>query len=342
MAPPATGMMLTSPEAPSVIARLSEMPWLTGLQRYHQRLAALRAGRTFTRLPSDSFRSVWEGLQGANPALEQWRHLFIQEARAMARGQGENRLTILIGDSLTFAFPSEILPGGRFWLNQGISGENTSQILHRLSAAAAVKPHAIYVLAGINDLRQGSSDRQVVNNLRRIIRDLQQQQPAAQIIIQSILPTRFDALPGERIDGLNQALKGMVRTQAASYFDLNAYFRNSRGKLQLALTTDGLHLSLAGYQVWQQALHIAETRIMNGRDEAYQQWLRRTDYFVLEGRKYHWGRHQVQLGETLEMLANASFGRSDVYYSDLIAIRNDFHLSTLTPNQIIDLPNPVT
>ena len=205
--------MLTSPEAPSVIARLSEMPWLTGLQRYHQRLAALRAGRTFTRLPSDSFRSVWEGVQGVNPALEQWRHLFIQEARAMAKGQGENRLAILLGDSLTFAFPSEILPGGRFWLNQGISGENTSQVLQRLSSSSSSNPHAIYVLAGVNDLRQGGSDRQVVDNIRRIIRHLQQQHPAAQIIIQSLLPTRFDSLPTDRIDGVNQALKGMVRTQ---------------------------------------------------------------------------------------------------------------------------------
>ena len=112
--------------------------------------------------------------------------------------------------------------------------------------------------------------------------------------------------------------------------------------MQRALTTDGLHLSLAGYQVWQQALHIAETRIINGRDEAYQQWLKQTDYFVLEGKKYHWGRHQVQIGETLELLANMSLGRSDVYYSDLIAIRNNFHLSTLEPNQTIDLPNQIT
>ena len=334
--------MSTSPEAPSVIARLSAMPCLTGLQRYHQRLEALRAGKTFTRLPSDSFRPIWEGVQGANPALEQWRHLFIQEARAMAKGQGKNRLAVLVGDSLTFAFPSEILPGGRFWLNQGISGENTSQILQRLSAAAPVNPHAIYILAGINDLRQGGSDRQVVDNLRRIIRDLQQQHPAAQIVIQSLLPTRLDALPVERIDGVNQTLKGMVRTQSASYFDLNAYFRNSYGRLQRALTTDGLHLSLAGYQVWQQALNIAETRIMNGRDESYQQWLKHTDYFVLEGKKYHWARHQVQVGETLEMLASNSFGRGDIYYSDLIAIRNDFHLSTLAPNQTIDVPNPIT
>ena len=181
-----------------------------------------------------------------------------------------------------------------------------------------------------------------MDNLRRIIRHLQRQHPAAQIIIQSILPTRFNALPATRIDGVNQALKRMVRTQGASYFDLNAYFRNGRGQLQRALTTDGLHLSLAGYQVWQQALHIAETRIMNGRDEAYQQWLKQTDYFVLEGKKYQWKRHQVQPGETLAMLTNMSLGRSDIYYSDLIAIRNDFHLSPLEPDQTIEIPKSIT
>ncbi|MEO0132924.1 MAG: GDSL family lipase, partial [candidate division WOR-3 bacterium] len=56
---------------------------------------------------------------------EQWVSQLGREAKAVAKNPPE-RLFILAGDSITMWFPPELLPPGKTWLNQGISGE-TSQ-----------------------------------------------------------------------------------------------------------------------------------------------------------------------------------------------------------------------
>jgi hypothetical protein len=103
---------------------------VSGSQLYYQRVAALKAGKIYTRLPADSFQSFWakgatKGALLQKPTHEQWKRLLEQEAKAVAKGQGANRLAVLLGDSLSMWFPLEGLPSGQLWLNQGISGENS-------------------------------------------------------------------------------------------------------------------------------------------------------------------------------------------------------------------------
>ena len=243
---------------------------VSGSQLYLQRLAALKAGKIYTRLPIDSFQQFWakevateELLQ--QPTHEQWINLLDQEAKAMAKGQGSNRLSILLGDSLSLWFPSQGLPGGQLWLNQGISGENSRQILNRLSAFSQTRPDTIYVLAGINDLRQGATDQVILDNLRQIVRRLHLNHPEAQVIMQSILPTRLAAIPSERIRNLNQQIAVIAQQEKAGYLNLYTLFADGQGQMQQDLTTDGIHLTRRGYEVWQDALHYAEYSIAANR-----------------------------------------------------------------------------
>ena len=236
----------------------------SGTQLYYQRVAALKAGKIYTRLPADSFQSFWakgtetQALQLKKPSHEQWKRLLEQEAKAVAKGQGSNRLTVLVGDSLSMWFPSERLPGGQLWLNQGISGENSSQILKRLSAFSQTRPDTIYVLAGINDLRQGATDRAILDNLRQIVRRLRLNHPQAQVIVESILPTRLSAIPNERIRKLNQQIAVIAQQEGTGYLNLHNLFADGQGQLRPDLTTDGLHLTRRGYEVWQEALQYAD------------------------------------------------------------------------------------
>ncbi len=243
----------------------------SGTQLYYQRIAALKAGKIYTRLPADSFQSVWakEATTKAQslpkPTHEQWQRLLEQEAKAVSKGQGSNRLAILVGDSLSLWFPSEGLPQGQLWLNQGISGENSGQILRRLSAFSQTRPSTIYLLAGINDLRQGASDPVVLNNLRQIVRRLRLNHPQAQIVMQSILPTRLSAIPNQRIRNLNQQIAVIAKQEGAGYLNLNALFADGQGQIGEDLTTDGLHLTRRGYEVWQEGLQYAESLIAANR-----------------------------------------------------------------------------
>lgn len=244
----------------------------SGSQLFYQRLAALKAGKIYTRLPVDSFQSYWANQAGTKalalqkPSYEQWKRLLAKEARAVSQGQGSNRLSVLVGDSLSLWFPQERLPGGSLWLNQGISGDNSRGILKRLSAFSQTRPDVIYVLAGINDLRQGATDETILDNLRQIVRRLRQEHPRSSVIVQSILPTRINTIPNRRIRNLNQQLAILAQQQGAGYLDIHSRFSDVEGNLRVDLTTDGLHLSGRGYEVWQSALQQAESVIALNRN----------------------------------------------------------------------------
>lgn len=232
----------------------------SGAQLYQQRRAALAAGRLYTHLPGDSFAAAWEAATQP-PTHEQWQQLLRHEAQAIAQGQGDNRLTVLLGDSLSQWFPSQGLPRGSFWLNQGISGENSHQVRQRLRALQSTRPSTIYLMVGINDLRQGAEDATILANLRAIAQELRQQHPEAVIVLQSLLPTRWPSLGRERLEPLNRAIRQVAQAEGLVYLHLYPLFTDTDGQLRSELTTDGLHLSPQGYQVWQAALQAAEQQL---------------------------------------------------------------------------------
>lgn len=225
----------------------------TSSQLYQQRLEALRQGKTYTRLPTDSFVNVWANAS-QSVTYEQWKALLEREAAAMAKGQGINRLTVILGDSISQWLPSQQLSSDRFYLNQGISGDTTGGILQRLSALDQVRPDTIYVMAGVNDLKNGKTNQEILANLQKIMQQLRQTHPQAQVIINSVLPTRLAAIPSDRTVPLNQQIARLAEQEGVSYLALTSAFTNSDGTLRREFTTDGLHLSPQGYTVWTSAL----------------------------------------------------------------------------------------
>jgi len=213
----------------------------------------LRQGKTYTRLPTDSFLEVWANASQA-VTYEQWTALMKREAAAMLKGQGNNRLTVIIGDSISQWLPSELLLSDRFYLNQGISGDTTGGILQRLSVLDQVSPDTIYVMAGVNDLRNGKTNEEILANLQKIMQQLRQTHPQAQVIINSVLPTRLVAVPSDRTTFLNQQIAHLAEQEGVRYLELTSAFTESDGTLRREFTTDGLHLNPQGYAVWTSAL----------------------------------------------------------------------------------------
>ncbi|RMF64816.1 MAG: hypothetical protein D6742_14110 [Cyanobacteria bacterium J069] len=245
---PAPPLLLAPTTPPSSIRPQS------GAQQYQQRWAALQLGLTYTRMAADSFHPQW-ATATQQPTYEQWVSLLGNEARAMAAGQGSNRLSVLVGDSISQWFPVEQLSRDRFWLNQGISGDTSAGVLRRLSLFQNTRPTEIHLMVGINDLRRGASNADLLSNLSQIMQQLRQDHPQAQILVYSILPTRLPALPPERIYDINQNLEAIARQQKVAYVDLQRFFaEETSGILRHDLTTDGIHLSRQGYALWQWAI----------------------------------------------------------------------------------------
>lgn len=197
---------------------------------------------------------------------QQWVDLLGREAQVVASKKPAN-LAILLGDSISLWFPAQLLPTGKNWLNQGISGETTSGLLQRLYLLDNTKPQVIFVMIGINDLLRGTSTNTIVANQRLIVRHLRKAHPQTKIILQSILPhsgeqstwERRDLLletPNVDIQTINRHLKALAHQERIIYLDLYALFADNEGKLRTELSSDGLHLNEEGYKLWRIALQI--------------------------------------------------------------------------------------
>jgi lysophospholipase L1-like esterase len=237
----------------------------SGPQLYSQRVSALKAGRLYTRLPLDSFRDSWAN-SPQKPSYDQWRKLLALESRAVAKGQGQRRLGVVIGDSLSLWLPAQTLPNSHIWLNQGISGDTTKNILRRVNAFKQTRPDSIYLMAGVNDLRKGESDETILRNLRQIMRQLRSNHSDANIMVQSILPTSI-GISSDRIQNLNQAIELIAYQEKVNYLDLYSRFVSDQGKMPAELSTDGLHLNGRGYSIWSSVLRDTETWIAINRGE---------------------------------------------------------------------------
>jgi lysophospholipase L1-like esterase len=229
------------------------------LQREERLLGAARAGATAaqpTPAPTLGPRLQW--------SYDQWVAQLKREADAAAEKKPQ-RLSVLAGDSISLWFPPELLPPGRVWLNQGISGETSEGLLKRLTLFDRTDPETVFVMIGINDLIRGVGDDTILNNQRLIIQDLRSVHPYTQIVVQSILPhsaskatwegrERLLAIPNERIRRLNKELAAIAAEQGVEYLDLYPLFADAQGNLPMSFSTDGLHLNSQGYLVWRSAL----------------------------------------------------------------------------------------
>jgi lysophospholipase L1-like esterase len=199
-------------------------------------------------------------------SYNQWVDVLAQEAKAAAE-RPPKRLTVLAGDSISLWFPNDLLPLNRAWLNQGISGETSTGLLKRLDLLDSTKPETIFVMIGINDLIRGADDSTVLDNEEQIVRYLNDEHPQSQIVVQSILPhagkqvtwegrDRLLSISNSRIRALNKELKAIADAEDVYFLDLYPLFADADGNLRPELTTDGLHLSPKGYQVWSTALQL--------------------------------------------------------------------------------------
>ncbi len=230
---------------------------LSGPQLYTQRLYALLQGQVYTSLKEGAIPRLW-GNAASQPTYQQWQQLLRQEAYLAVKQRGDRPLGVLLGDSLSLWFPSDLLPPNKIWLNQGISGENTQQILARLDSLQGLPVDTIYLMAGVNDFKQGIAETVFLDNMRALIRGLRCQHPNATIVLQSLLPTNHDYLQGERVIRLNQQIQAIARQEGANYLNLYPLFAAANGTLRPELSTDGLHLSRTGYDIWQGAMQNLE------------------------------------------------------------------------------------
>ncbi len=217
-----------------------------------------------TRL-SNSAEAAAVPFESSPPGYQQSLGQLKDDAQLVAALKPKH-LAILAGDSLSLRFPAGKLSEYQV-LNQGISGETTAGLLKRLNVFDQTQPDVIFVMIGINDLLRGRSNSEILEDQRRVIEDLKATHPGAKIVMQSVLPhaveqvtwegrDRLLAIPNHRIKTLNEGIKAIAQAESVNFFNLYPLFADSQGNLRRELSSDGLHLSTQGYEVWGIALQV--------------------------------------------------------------------------------------
>ncbi|MGB9604654.1 MAG: GDSL-type esterase/lipase family protein [Bryobacteraceae bacterium] len=167
---------------------------------------------------------------------------------------------VFLGDSITDGWPlNEYFPG-RDFVNRGISGQITGEMLGRMKADVIdLKPAAVLVLAGTNDIARGVELTTIENNLT-MIADLAEFH-GIKPLFASLLPVsdyhkdknpayeQTRRRPPELIRRLNEWIQNFCRQRNFVYVDYYSQLVDSAGFLRADLADDGLHPNAAGYRL---------------------------------------------------------------------------------------------
>ncbi|MEJ8843325.1 GDSL-type esterase/lipase family protein [Lacibacter sp. H375] len=169
---------------------------------------------------------------------------------------------IFLGNSITDGAEWAQLFNDLRMKNQGISGDVTAGLLHRLDVVTDRKPAKIFLLIGTNDLARGISADTVLHNIYLLADYVKQQSPKTKLYVQSILPVndvygKFagHTKNGEKIKAANELLKSNATAHNYQYIDLYSAFVDENGKLKKELSNDGLHLMGNAYLLWKQIVY---------------------------------------------------------------------------------------
>lgn len=172
---------------------------------------------------------------------------------------GENRV-VFFGDSITDIWKLDESFPGKPYINRGIGGQTTSQMLVRFRQDVInLQPKVVVVLAGTNDIA-GNTGPIANEDIEANLTDLAELARAhdIRVIFCSLLPVYnytpaskdfFAQRPRDRILALNDWLKNYSAANNLIYLDYFHSMVDSNGMLQRNLSDDGLHPNKAGFSV---------------------------------------------------------------------------------------------
>jgi len=196
-----------------------------------------------------------------------WANLkrFHADDIALQAPAADEKRVVFMGDSITELWlrngvpPGSTTPGffpGKQYINRGISGQTTPQMLVRFRPDVInLKPLAVVILAGINDVAGNTGDmtlEQTEENLASMAELAQAN--GIRVVMCSVLPAfDFPWRPGKEPAPKVIALNSWIKTYAAQhghvYVDFYSAMVDERGGLPTKLSGDGVHPSKAGYDI---------------------------------------------------------------------------------------------
>ena len=180
-----------------------------------------------------------------------------KEANAMlaAPKPGENRV-VFMGDSITQGWKLDESFPGKPYINRGIGGQTTPQMVVRFRQDVVdLKPKVVVILAGINDIA-GNTGPMTLEQTEGNIASMAELARAngIRVVLCSVLPA-FDfpwapgLTPAPKVVEVNAWMKQYAADKGDVYVDYYSAMKDERGGLPPTLSTDGVHPLPAGYAI---------------------------------------------------------------------------------------------
>jgi lysophospholipase L1-like esterase len=185
---------------------------------------------------------------------------------------GEPRV-VFFGDSITDMWKLDESFPGKHYINRGIGGQTTPQMLVRFRQDVIdLRPAVVVILAGTNDLA-GNTGPEQVGQIEGDYASFAQLARAngIRVVFSSVLPingyTRhalnfFLQRSPEKISELNEWQKKYCAENGIVYLDYFSAMADEHGYLKQDLTEDGLHPNAAGFAVMAPLAQAAITRAL--------------------------------------------------------------------------------
>lgn len=165
---------------------------------------------------------------------------------------------VFLGDSIIEGWKIANSFPGKPYVNRGVSGQTTSQMLVRtFQDVIDLHPEVVVILAGTNDIaaNNGSETIEMVEEDFQAITELTQKH-GIKVILCSILPVsdytnqpQTPRHPTEQIVALNEWLRNFSKLSGAVYCDYYSALVDQTRFLKNGLSEDGLHPNSQGYAI---------------------------------------------------------------------------------------------
>jgi lysophospholipase L1-like esterase len=158
---------------------------------------------------------------------------------------------VFLGDSATDTWRLNEYFTGKDFVNRGIAGQTTNQILARfLADVVALRPTAVIVLAGGTDISTGMTPSAIADNLVMMgdVAKVHSVQP----IFASLLPASGEAAKTrtpEAIQKVNSWIRDYCIRENYIYIDYYSAMADAKGMMKPDLSDDGVNPNARGYRI---------------------------------------------------------------------------------------------
>jgi lysophospholipase L1-like esterase len=225
--------------------------------------------------PPPTVATLQAQLASQKAQLSDWPNLARYRQADLALPASEPGRVVFFGDSITDGW---VQNGGKFfpgrpYVNRGISGQTTPQMLVRFRQDVVdLHPDAVVILAGTNDIagNTGPSSLAMIEDNLRSMTEIAKAN-GIRVVLASVLPAaKYPwrpevADPATKIEDLNRWMRSFCAQAKITYLDYWSAMASPQGGMKPGISLDGVHPNAAGYAIMEP---LAEKAITASKSQA--------------------------------------------------------------------------